>query len=277
VRKCILCLFLLTVFLSILSIEFEKKLHFTNYTLEDGLPNNEIHDIYQDKNFNIWFATSYGVSRFDGKYFENFSKEDGLVGSYVKSIAETQKGEIIFGTSNGLSIFNGFEFKNITKEDGLISNTIFAVETDKENNIWILSSNALSKYDGKQIENFSGIIDNGYGRGEIFFSESGNIIIGTNGIYSFKNKKFEILLSETKNQILWSILLDKKGNLWFEIDGKIHQYDGKETFIFGEKEGIKLSTIYCFFEDSNGYIWFGTDFGVLCYNWNGLLPYQIVA
>ena len=50
----------------------------TNYTVEDGLPSNECHDIIQDSLGYIWIATDRGLSRFDGYEFKNYTINEGL-------------------------------------------------------------------------------------------------------------------------------------------------------------------------------------------------------
>ncbi len=45
---------------------------FRNYTTDQGLPNNWVYDIYQDKTGYIWIATDHGVCRFNGYRFEQF-------------------------------------------------------------------------------------------------------------------------------------------------------------------------------------------------------------
>lgn len=45
---------------------------FRNYTTSDGLPNNHIERIAQDRNGFLWIATWDGLSRFDGYEFRNY-------------------------------------------------------------------------------------------------------------------------------------------------------------------------------------------------------------
>lgn len=53
---------------------------FQNFTTKEGLPNNEITSIYEDKASNIWLGTNGGISRYDGKTFQNFIlTEDTIV------------------------------------------------------------------------------------------------------------------------------------------------------------------------------------------------------
>lgn len=51
----------------------------TNYTIEDGLPSNECHDIVQDSKGYIWIATDRGLVRFDGYDFKTYAQADGLL------------------------------------------------------------------------------------------------------------------------------------------------------------------------------------------------------
>jgi len=48
---------------------------FKNYTTSDGLVNNSVRSIIEDKDGNLWFGTRwFGLSRFDGKTFTTFSE-----------------------------------------------------------------------------------------------------------------------------------------------------------------------------------------------------------
>ena len=45
---------------------------FTHFTTQDGLCNNDVGSILEDKNGNIWFGTEGGVCRYDGQSFNYF-------------------------------------------------------------------------------------------------------------------------------------------------------------------------------------------------------------
>jgi len=48
-----------------------------NYTIKDGLVNNSVMSILEDKQGNLWFGTrEFGLSRFDGKTFVTFSESE---------------------------------------------------------------------------------------------------------------------------------------------------------------------------------------------------------
>lgn len=72
--RYLIIVFLIISFLRLYSQEPAYK----QFTVKDGLPGSVVYHTLQDKNGFIWFATSQGVSRFDGRTFRNFTKEDGL-------------------------------------------------------------------------------------------------------------------------------------------------------------------------------------------------------
>lgn len=70
-----------------------------NYTIEEGLPSNQVLCSMQDSKGNIWFGTGGGgVARFNGAKFDVFNIENGMLDNEVFSIYEDYKGRIWFGT-----------------------------------------------------------------------------------------------------------------------------------------------------------------------------------
>lgn len=65
----------------------------THFTDKDGLPNNEVYDIYQDRKGFIWFGTMNGLSRYDGIRFERFESKRQKT-PHVSGIIEDEQGRI---------------------------------------------------------------------------------------------------------------------------------------------------------------------------------------
>ncbi len=93
---------------------------FTVFQKQDGLPNNSIKGILEDKDGNLWISTNKGITKFNPviKTFKNYTKEDGLNSDqfYLNSCIKTKNGEFYFGGNNG---FNAFYPGNI-KENMLV-------------------------------------------------------------------------------------------------------------------------------------------------------------
>jgi ligand-binding sensor domain-containing protein len=111
-----------------LTMEARAQIHqFRNYTAadENGLSDNFVFSIQQDRQGRLWFATSAGVSRYDGTEFKNFTITDGLVNNAVREIYEDRQGRLWFSTTGGVSCLeNGAAsnakpvFKNYTRLNG---------------------------------------------------------------------------------------------------------------------------------------------------------------
>lgn len=69
---------------------------FRHYTVDEGLPSNEIYHVFQDSKGYVWIATNMGVSRYDGRHFKNFDKQDGLAENTVFEVYEDFKGRVWF-------------------------------------------------------------------------------------------------------------------------------------------------------------------------------------
>lgn len=83
---------------------------FENFDSKNGLANNTILSILEDKNGFLWVSTNVGISRFDpmGKSFINYNQEDGVLpGEFLNSSCiQAKNGNFYFGCSNGLNYFD---------------------------------------------------------------------------------------------------------------------------------------------------------------------------
>jgi ligand-binding sensor domain-containing protein len=83
---------------------------FTHFTEENGLCNDTITCIYEDKKGNLWFGSDVsawrggrgGGCRYDGKSFTYFSTKEGLGNMGVWTIVEDNEGNIWVGGRGGL-------------------------------------------------------------------------------------------------------------------------------------------------------------------------------
>ncbi len=83
---------------------------FKHYNEKDGLRNNAILGILEDKNRNLWISTGYGFTKFDPdkNTFTNFDLSDGLQ-SYefnYNAYLQARNGEMYFGGVNGFNVFH---------------------------------------------------------------------------------------------------------------------------------------------------------------------------
>ena len=86
----------------------------TRYTVQDGLPTNELLCLLPDELGNLWLGTSLGLSRFNVREnrFYNYDERDGLqgVGLPIGACYRARDGRLYFG---GYSGFNAFYPKEV--------------------------------------------------------------------------------------------------------------------------------------------------------------------
>lgn len=105
----------------------------TNYSLEKGLPQSSILDIYQDSFGNIWFGTQGGVSKFNGHTFENFDSRHGLAGNHITAMIQDHLGRFWFGHRyKGISLLQQKTFVKLELTEARIN----CIAEDQEGNIW---------------------------------------------------------------------------------------------------------------------------------------------
>jgi len=83
---------------------------FRRYYEKDGLPNNVVYGILEDRQGNLWMSTNLGLSRFDPQreVFRNYDVGDGLQSNEFNAGAyyQSPQGEMFFGGLNGFNAFN---------------------------------------------------------------------------------------------------------------------------------------------------------------------------
>jgi ligand-binding sensor domain-containing protein len=85
--------------------------NWTVYTTEDGLVDNFVQAICEDKNGNIWFGTPAGISVFDGSAWTSYTTDKGLVSNNILSLAADQNGVVWIGTDAGIGSFANNKFE----------------------------------------------------------------------------------------------------------------------------------------------------------------------
>ena len=85
--------------------------HFEVLTQEDGLVNNAVKGLVEDRNGRLWITTQNGLSVYDPhlKTFTNYSQHDGLISSqfYWNSAVTSASGTIYLGSEAGLVEITG--------------------------------------------------------------------------------------------------------------------------------------------------------------------------
>lgn len=130
---------------------------FTNFTKEEGLCDNTIHELMADSKGNLWIGTFFGgVCKYDGEKFKNYTKKGIISGVEVGGFFEDFNGDIWFAAeNNGVYCYDGLSFTHLGSEQGLLTNGILSIYRDEENRFWFGGWGGLFRYDGKFFQSVS--------------------------------------------------------------------------------------------------------------------------
>lgn len=224
---------------------------FEHINKEDGLSQNTITTIMQDKDGFLWFGTRDGLNRYDGYqivvFRHNPKDTNSINDNNIGAIAQVNNGDIWVGTrSGGISIYHPQtnQFSHLTHDpqnpDNTLShNVIRSIFEDSNGVIWIgTGSGGLNRYDPKS--------------------------------RTFKHFKFDPSDSHSiSHNRIYSIIQDSEGTIWVGTGEGLNKFNARrenfERFVHTDGFPYSLSNdrVRSVFEDSNKNLWVGTQGGGL--------------
>jgi ligand-binding sensor domain-containing protein/signal transduction histidine kinase len=276
------------------------NLSFKRISIDQGLSQSSIEDIYQDDKGFLWFGTQDGLNRYDGYEFRVFKhqQEDSysISDNWINVVTGDTYGNLWIGTQGGgLNKFNRFteRFESF-RQDPLKQNTIsndyiLALLVEGQEFLWIgtdgggldrldLQTNSITHFKTDKTAPFSLPADK---ITVLYHDRSGILWIGTqgSGLYSAqKNKSGKLKLNHylmaanqphsiSSNDIL-SILEDAQDNLWIGTQNGLNKLDKvRKSFRSylakdNDPNSLNNNVIHAIFCDQSGLIWLATDFGL---------------
>ena len=199
-----------------------QEYNFLHYGVQDGLPQSQAYDIYQDHHSYIWIATQGGgIGRFDGTNFDALTSRNGLPSNYVNTIYGDDHEDILFGTKAGLAIYRGDRIiHSIPTEVG-----INQIIEKNDSLVWIATDRGLYEFNQRNDVLIKANVDRRIDALVInsIVSIGNDFWIGTsNGLYVMSGEAdVERIAQEALlSQDIKSVALDRNQQLW------IAQYGG---------------------------------------------------
>lgn len=155
------CYFFLFLFLYFTghSQTLEKEYSFKAITTENGLSNNIVYDILQDREGYIWIATDNGLNRYDGytakTFFHKATDSSSISSSVTRSLIEDIDGNLWIGTKNGLNLYNkeSQTFKQLLNpyNSPFFNQEIMNMSLGNDGRIWLNTLNDIGVFDPKTL------------------------------------------------------------------------------------------------------------------------------
>lgn len=265
--------------------------YFSHYGIQEGLSQNTVNAILQDRTGFLWVGTKDGLNRFDGFSFRTFKRDildkNSIGNNYIKVLHEDNRGKIWVGTDAGIYVYNPYteqfnQFLLQADNKVVINKTISAIEGNGSY-IWIavesqgifcydVQSGLLKNYDLKKHnissnieclkEDRNGVLWLGSYREGLFYSKDNlktiNEFISDEGEKVFRN---DVILKIIQGAYNCLYIGSVKGGLK-ELSissGKVRDL----LLIDNSHEKIFIRDIMA---NSDNELWLGTESGIYIYN-----------
>ncbi|PWU01652.1 MAG: hypothetical protein C5B51_22425, partial [Terriglobia bacterium] len=214
----------------------------------DGLSSDLVRRLFEDREGNIWAATSDGLDRFRDFAVPTISMRQGLSGGGVGSVLAARDGSVWVATGDGLNHWSNGQI------------TVYRKRTGGSLSRLALPPNVREKYDEKLPQNSV----------ESLFEDSrGRIWVPTlDGLAYLENDRFIPVGSPLGMFLVHSIAEDGAGNLWVadQFRGLLRLLDGKLVQeIPWERLGHKDSSGPVVSDHGQDGLWLGFYQGGLAY------------
>ena len=277
-----------------------QNIRFERLTTADGLSNNEVLSLLQDKNGFIWVGTFNGLNRYDGHsvtvYKNEVGNQNSLSSNIIRAIHEDEHGILWLATSNGgLNRFdpatNTFThyLNDPENSNSLSGNSIISLYQDKNGFLWLgTHSNGVDRFD-PVTETFTHFPELNEGSVEsIIEDQEGNIWVAVfrGGLAKFNPEtgimtrfRHDPATSDglRTDQLRW-LHEDINGNIWLAMQdqgfGRLVGEDENDQSVdiihYQDDQSINSSIfdgrITRVYEDSSGNIWMGGNKGIAQYD-----------
>ncbi|MDP2412664.1 two-component regulator propeller domain-containing protein, partial [Daejeonella sp.] len=256
-----------------------STLRFEHLTEKDGLSNNQVTSILQDREGFMWFGTRYGLNKYDGYNFTVFKHDPNnpahtIAGTNTTGIHEDKEGNLWVTTSGGG--LNGIDKRtgSITTFLDRFGTTFLKLYEDRQGFFWIsVARLGLVRFNPKteeyiQFTNITGSVVAEDTSGRFWMLEPGRLrtfqLNRRSGKYTLNP---DHLFTDT-TLIFSSARMDQDGMLWigtrnkglFTLNTNASPLQLRPYNPGGQvNQSINTNGIY---EDADGFLWLATTEGL---------------
>jgi len=263
-----------------------RTLRFEQLNVEDGLAQESVLAIAQDKQGFMWFGSQAGLSRYDGYrvtvYRNIVSDRRSLAENWVGVLHIDPKGRMWVGTDGGLDLFDpvtqsfSHHLPQEPEKRGSGNLHIRAIIDDGMDGLWIGTADGLQHFDpatgrftiwhneAARPGSLAHDQINGLARdreGRLWIATSGGVDMLSPGAGSFQH--FRLQGGTPARQAAQSLFLDKDQMLWVGTQNGIEQWtlDGAvpKRRRLGVAQGLPEGQIKRIYQDVDGIMWIGTQ------------------
>lgn len=230
----------------------------TVITSRDGLVNDAVQAVLEDRDGNIWIGTPSGLQRLS-PHRVTPRRDLGV----VRVLETTPDGSVWVGTSEGLSRITSSGRRLLTAADGLPGAVILTLHADRAGGLWLATESGVARYDGHRFTTLNG--DPQMQRVFAMATTRPGDLWLRDFLYQIYHWRDGVMVPitevpESYRRNILSLCGDAAGNVWIGgtggrlgvrlADGSFHSYD------------LPIGAVMPIVEDREGAIWAGGSEGL---------------
>jgi signal transduction histidine kinase/ligand-binding sensor domain-containing protein len=238
------------------------------FSKADGLSGDISCSLFEDREGNVWFASSRGLDRFRELPVNTISAKQGLSSDYISSLVAGAEGSIWVGTHDGLTKWKNGQSTIFRKPNGLPDDFVNSLFVDKRGRVWVsFSKHRLSYFKDGRFVSVAGVPSD-----EVYCiagDDKDNLwLSGNKGLSHMRGghlvENFPWSAMGRRQQA--KILAPNGGGVWlaFWTDGGVLFFkDGQVRASFTTANGLGKGHVASIRLDQNGALWAATQEGGL--------------
>ena len=246
--------------------------HSQRYGLErighaNGLPNEQISALWQDRENSLWVGTNGGLLRLRDAPFSTFGTKDGLPSAYVRSVLVDAQGTLWAATSNGLAWLRGGRFSAASNREGLPGNSLLSLGRSRAGGVWVGTySHGAVLWDGRvrrHLDTRNGLTGNQVRA--LLETGDGTLWVGTSrGLnrVDAQGVRHYTVDQGMPNDFISALHEDRHGVLWVGTSNGLAQIDGEHVRSHPLRD-FGASNVFGLHETDDGALWLATNQGLV--------------
>lgn len=240
---------------------------------ENGLPDNRVLSLYQDKDLNLWVGTNAGLYRMRSTAFRTLTTQNGLSDNYIRALLRTADGAVWIGGAAGLNRYFDGVISHWQPQRPMRIQSYRSLAQAPNGDIWVgtFADGAMQITQGKEAQRYTrkdGLVSDlvtavlPLADGRVWFGTNAGLSLLQNG----RIQNFHIT-DGLPGEFVSSVRQDEHGNIWVSTNGGVAVYQNGR---FDVVDPLQLAPAFqvfdVWFEPGATTLWLATDRGLARYD-----------
>jgi signal transduction histidine kinase/streptogramin lyase len=228
-------------------------------TATEGLSNDSVWDIFEDREHNLWIATQNGLNRLRDDNISMVTRRTGLLSNNVSSLVSTSAG-IFAGSDLGMNRVTTTHSKTVLR------GRVFSLARASDGSLLFATSLGLSQLKEGKVRLVPLGVDASHitvllqgSSGDLWFYDQDK------GLYRWREGQIagRIIDPALRNKSVSAMVADSRGRVWLGLTtGELMLYDGARFRTFTEADKLQGGMLHSMSVGLDGSVWIAFERGL---------------